>query len=173
MKRDAEYYVKSLNLEIHPEGGAFREIYRSGASISESSLPSEFESGERNFSTAIYFLLKADEFSAFHRIRSDEVWHFYYGDPLEIIEINEEGVLKKTILGRSLEEGELFCHVVPANTWFASRVITGGEFALVGCTVSPGFDFRDFEMAERQKLIMEFPQHASIITELTRQIVSH
>ena len=168
MKRDAEYYIKSLNLEIHPEGGAFREIYRSGASIDESSLPSEFESGERNFSTAIYFLLKADEFSAFHRILSDEVWHFYDGDNIEIIEIDDKGDLKRTCLGNNPDEGSQFCHVVPANTWFASRVITGGEFALVGCTVSPGFDFRDFVLAERSELIKKFPRHESVIAAFTR-----
>ncbi len=168
MKRDADHYIKTLSLEVHPEGGAFREIYRCKDEITDSALPAAFRSGPRNFSTAIYFLLQSDDFSAFHRIRSDEVWHFYEGDPLEIIEINGKGTLKKTVLGRLHEEGELYCHVVPAHSWFASRVIKGGDFALVGCTVSPGFDFRDFEMADRQTLIREFPQHGSIITELTR-----
>ena len=102
--------------------------------------------------------LEKNNFSALHKIKSEETWHFYAGDPLEVIEINEHGELKKTNIGSGLEQGELFQYTVKANTWFGSRVLSGGEFSLVGCTVAPGFDFRDFEMAKRKQLILQFPK---------------
>ncbi len=123
----------------------------------------KLQHGERNFSTAIYFLLEKDNFSAFHKIKSDELWHFYAGDSLEVIEITADGELKITELGP-----DNFQYCVPAGNWFGSRVKKGGSFSLVGCTVAPGFDFKDFEMAKRDELLKEFPGHANIIGELTR-----
>jgi predicted cupin superfamily sugar epimerase len=153
---NAQNYIKTLALLPHPEGGYYKETYRSEEKIS---LPQ----GERNYSTAIYFLLEEGNFSAFHKIKSDELWHFYAGDVLEVIEITKEGKLKITELGP-----DNFQYCVPAGNWFGSRVKEGGKFSLVGCTVAPGFDFKDFEMAERDALLKEFPEHASIIKELTR-----
>ena len=155
---NAEHYIKTLGLLPHPEGGYYRETYRS----KESFNPDPF-GGQRNYSTAIYFLLEKANFSALHRIKSDELWHFYAGDPLEVIEIDAGGELKITELGKNN-----FQYGVPAGNWFGSRVKHGGEFSLVGCTVAPGFDFADFEMAEREKLLKEFPIHKIIINEMTR-----
>lgn len=168
MKTTAKELIHHLNLLPHPEGGYFRETYRSELILPSDGLPSEF-SGSRNAATAIYFLIEKNNFSALHKIKSDETWHFYAGDPLEVIEINETGELKKTNIGSGLERGELFQYTVKANTWFGSRVLSGGEFSLVGCTVAPGFDFRDFEMAKRKQLILQFPKWENIISQMTRE----
>lgn len=160
-------YVRLLGMQAHPEGGYFTETYRSDEAISQAALPGRF-SGDRRFSTAIYFLLEDENFSALHRIRSDEVWHFYAGDPLEIVEIDEQGELQITQLGSDVAAGQHFQYMVRAGRWFGSRVKHGGRFSLVGCTVAPGFDFADFVMASRKALTAEFPQHAGIIAALTR-----
>ena len=153
---NAEHYIKTLALLPHPEGGYYKETYRSEGALTT-------DSGKRNYSTAIYFLLKDGNFSAFHKIKSDELWHFYAGDILEVIEITKEGKLKITELGP-----DNFQYCVAAGNWFGSRVKKGGKFSLVGCTVAPGFDFADFEMAEREALLMNFPDYFSVINELTR-----
>ena len=163
----AEYFVEHLQLQPHPEGGFFKETYRSGGIISSQCLPADF-SGDRNYSTAIYFLLQKGDFSAFHRIASDECWHFYEGGTLLIHVIDQEAKYSCIRLGRKIDEGETFQFVVPANCWFASEPTTGTEFILVGCTVAPGFDFADFEMADGKTLINQFPQHQSIIERLCR-----
>jgi predicted cupin superfamily sugar epimerase len=159
--------VDALEMLPHPEGGWYKENYRSIDTIASSCLPESFN-GVRNFSTAIYFLLEKENFSAFHRIKSDEVWHFYAGGTLEIFIIHENGTLEVLTLGSDLNAGDQFQQVVPANVWFASRPKQGVAFSLVGCTVSPGFDFNDFELANQNDLEMEFPQHRTIIHELTR-----
>ncbi|MEQ8688445.1 MAG: cupin domain-containing protein [Imperialibacter sp.] len=161
MNRNADYYIKQLNLNSHPEGGYFKETYRS-VDVTTT------KAGQRSISTAIYFLLEAGNFSAFHRIKSDEAWHFYDGEPLSIYVIHQNGTLEEIKLGLDLSAGQKPQAVVPANCWFASRVTVDGKFSLVGCTVAPGFDFQDFEMADRNTLITEYPQHQSIITSLTR-----
>ena len=163
MKYSAQNWVEKLQLQPHPEGGYFKETYRSSVSNNFDG----FE-GIRNVSTGIYFLLTKNNFSAFHRIKSDEMWHFYAGDALEIFVIDRNGKLEIIKLGTDLEHGEVPQAVVPANCWFASRVFKLGSFSLVGCTVAPGFDFADFEMAERDDLTKHYPQHTDIIRELTR-----
>lgn len=163
----AEYFVQHLQLQPHPEGGFFKENYRSEGIISSEYLPAEF-SGNRNYSTAIYFLLQKGDFSAFHRIASDECWHFYEGGTLLVHIIDGEGKYSCIRLGRKIDEGEVFQFVVPANCWFASEPAPKTEFSLVGCTVAPGFDFADFEMADAKKLSNLFPQHQSIIDRLCR-----
>jgi hypothetical protein len=162
-----ETLVKELDLLPHPEGGFYKETYRSEGIISNSCLSPDFK-GDRNMATGIYFLIEKGNFSALHKIKSDETWHFYYGDALEVIEINEEGNLTITKIGSNLSNGETFQYTVKANTWFGSRVSGNGNFSLVGCTVYPGFDFNDFELANRKDLIHLFPLHKNIITELTR-----
>lgn len=164
--KNAAYYIEKLNLSTHIEGGAFRETYRSGISIAQEQLPAEFK-GNRNASTAIYFLLKEGQFSALHRIASDELWHFYEGDPLHVYEITVHGTLITHVLGKDLEKGEAFQCVVKAGSWFGSRCEVPGGFSLVGCTVAPGFDFEDFMLADRKRLSEEFPQHQQLIQELT------
>lgn len=160
------YLVKELSLSPHPEGGYYKETYRSAGKIGREVL-AEFD-GARNFATAIYFLIEKDNFSALHKIKSDETWHFYDGDALEVIELDGQGHLKSTRIGKNLEQGEVFQYTVKANTWFGSRVAAGGAFSLVGCTVAPGFDFADFEMGNRNELIAQFPQHKAIIEAMTR-----
>ncbi|MBL7896364.1 MAG: cupin domain-containing protein [Bacteroidia bacterium] len=160
---EVKHLIETLGLLPHPEGGYYKETYRS----SEQSNFAGFE-GERNYCTGIYFLIEKNNFSALHRIKSDEMWHFYGGDPLEVIEITLNGELKITRIGNTISEGEVPQYLVPKNHWFGSRVKKGGNFSFVGCTVAPGFDFNDFEMAERKALCAEFPQHAVIIEELTR-----
>ena len=162
-----ETLVKELDLLPHPEGGYFKETYRSEGKIAHTCLSPDFK-GDRNIATGIYFLIEKGNFSALHKIKSDETWHFYYGDALEVIEINELGQLTITQIGASILQGETFQYTVKANTWFGSRVSGNGLFSLVGCTVYPGFDFNDFELANRENLIKLFPNHQNIITELTR-----
>ena len=168
MTATAQSYIQSLQMQPHPEGGFFRESYRSEQTM-EVTAPGG-GTQQRNVCTAIYFLLEAGNFSAFHRITSDEIWHFYAGQALEVLELLPSGELRCTRLGPDILRGELPQYVVPANTWFASRVADGGTFSLVGCTVAPGFDFADFQLARRQELLEIFPQHRQIITELTRRV---
>lgn len=162
----AQYYLQKLNLTAHVEGGAFKEIYRSPLVISKNSLPEDFN-GNRNVSTAIYFLLRHGQFSAFHKIASDEMWHFYDGNVLCIYEITKNGEFIKHLLGKDLEKGESFTCIIKAGSWFGSRCEVENGFSLVGCTVAPGFDFEDFALAEGEKLTEAFPQHKTLIEELT------
>jgi hypothetical protein len=167
MLKTAKYWIEKLQLQKHPEGGWFREVYRSAEMIPSGALPAGF-SGDRNFSTSIYYLLEGDDFSAFHRIKSDELWHFYSGtSPLEIISI-EERKIKKQILGDDPNQNQCFQVVVPKNTWFAARLIDNKGFALAGCTVSPGFHFDDFEMGN-EKLIEVYPELENEIVGLIRK----
>lgn len=162
----AAYYVRTLNMQPHPEGGYFAETYRSVETIPQAALPGRF-GGARSFGTAIYFLLESHHISALHRISSDEVWHFYDGGTLEIFVISPAGVLTVIRLGRHLDQGDVLQAVVLAGSWFGSKPKPGTDFALVGCTVAPGFDFADFEMADRATLLAEFPQHRAVIEALT------
>jgi uncharacterized protein len=168
MTKDANYWIGKLGLEAHPEGGYFRQTYKADLMLAKESLPEEF-SGARAASTAIYFLLRGEEFSAFHRLRSDEVWHFYVGSTLVVHVIDEAGRYSEILLGNDPEAGEALQAVVKAGCWFASRVKDGKSFALVGCTVAPGFDFDDFEMGRREELVREYPQCREVIERLTRE----
>ena len=167
MTTTAQTYVDALQMLPHPEGGFYKESYRSPQRMTVA-RPADGAPVQRNASTGIYFLLERGNFSAFHKIRSDEMWHFYAGQALEVLEITADGDLRCTRLGPMLWQGEVFQHVVRGDTWFAARVAAGGDFALVGCTVAPGFDFADFELADRAALLAAFPQHQQTITELTR-----
>jgi len=166
MKR-IEEIIKLLNLTPHPEGGYYRETYRSSGTIPESSLPSGIK-GERSYSTAIYFLLTSENFSAFHKIKQDEIWHFHEGSSLEIHIISGNGNYSKAVLGLNLSKGEAPQVIIPAGNWFAANVIEENSYSLVGCTVSPGFDFNDFELADKNKLLAKFPRFSEIITKFTK-----
>ncbi|GAA3944648.1 cupin domain-containing protein [Hymenobacter algoricola] len=153
--------IRQLHLLPHPEGGYYRETYRSDYRI-------QTESGQpRHLSTAIYYLLANDDKSHFHRIKSDELWFFHQGQTLEIIVLG--GDQPTTIrLGGDLTKGEVPQAVVPANTWFAARLEQGTGFGLVSCTVAPGFEYVDFELARRAALLAEFPHLPELIRQFTR-----
>ena len=163
--RDAHYWIEHLGLKAHPEGGYYRETYRSDLKISRSALGNSF-SGERSASTAIYFLLAHKQCSSFHRIRSDELWHFHTGTSLLIHAIDAEGRLQSNRLGPDAVSGDDFQVTVPANCWFAAEVIDKSSFGLCSCTVSPGFDFKDFELASPVRLAEQFPQHKDLIHKM-------
>ncbi|HRE09639.1 MAG TPA: cupin domain-containing protein [Ignavibacteria bacterium] len=164
----AEYYIKKLGLQKHPEGGWFKEVYRSDEDIAAEHLPERF-SGSRHHSTSIYFLLTSDTFSAFHRIKSDELWHFYEGSAVTIYMIDSEGNYSEITLGRNIESGEVLQCVIPHGVWFGAKVNSADSFCLAGCTVAPGFHFDDFELGEREELLKIFPKHKKIVNELTRR----
>ncbi len=161
---EASYWIEKYEMVRHPEGGYFKETYRSSEVISD--LPKRF-TGSRSVSTSIYFLLEAGDFSAFHKILSDEVWHFYTGDALEIFYFDNQNELQIIKLGNNAEIGEVFQAVVPAGSWFGSKPALNSKYSLVGCTVAPGFDFQDFEMAEQKLLLKAFPHYSEIISQLT------
>ncbi len=163
----ARDWIEALRLERHPEGGWYRETYRSHETVSRAALPTRF-AGDRAFSTAIYFLLDGDDFSALHRIEQDEVFHFYDGGGLTIHQIDSEGGYEALKLGRNLAAGELPQAVVKAGFVFGATVTQPDSFALVGCTVAPGFDFADFALPGRDDLCRRFPQHRQLIERLTR-----
>ncbi len=160
----AQQVVELLGLQPHPEGGYYSETYRS---------KTIFEHGDvfpatRNHSTAIYYLLENTDFSTFHRIKSDELWHHYLGQSFLISVIHEDGRFEEILLGKNLQHGEKLQAMVPAGAWFASELKTKAGFGLVGCTVAPGFDFQDFEIAKRDELIELYPELAQTISRLSR-----
>ena len=158
--------ISQLNLKPHPEGGYFKETYRSVGEIKHDSLDPEYK-GSRNYSTCIYFLLTSENFSAFHRIKQDEIWHFYDGSPIRLHTISPSGEHSQFIIGRDFNNGETPQLVVPGGYWFAAEIINDNSYALVGCTVAPGFSFEDFELESCSELVSMFPQHKSLITKFT------
>ena len=166
-KKSADYWIDHLNLEEHPEGGSYKRVYTSELQLKQSSLPKRFN-GDRPVCTTIYYLLQQNEFSAFHRIQSDELWHFYDGGGLKIYEITTGGSLTEHLLGLEIEKGESPFYAVKAGHWFAAELFPDSFYCLAGCTVSPGFDFSEFELADRDKLTSVYPQHTKLIARLTR-----
>ena len=191
---DAKYWIGKLGLEVHPEGGYFRQTYKSELTI----VPEASERahgvakgaarmrqpglhGARSASTGIYFLLEGEDFSAFHRLRSDEMWHFYMGSPLVVHVLDAAGEYSSILLGGDAEAGQVFQAVVRAGCWFAAELAQNPHFsqnplemnhpsyALVGCTVAPGFEFDDFEMARREELEAKYPGQKEMIQKLTRR----
>lgn len=162
-----EQLIKRLNLQKHPEGGYFKETYRSEITIPGFSLPLEFESA-RSVSTCIYFMLTSDEFSAFHKVNQDEAWHFYTGNTILLHIISPEGEYSNIKIGSDFSSDETPQFIVPAQHWFAAEIKNNEGFALVGCTVAPGFDFKDFELADCNQLQKRFPKHSQLISRLTR-----
>lgn len=164
MSLHAQRIIELLSLQPHPEGGHYVELFRSPLAVR-----SEHHEGRRAASTAIYFLLRASEFSALHRVRSDEVWHHYAGDTLELVLI--DGARSERVrLGPGLELGERPQHVVPANVFQAARPRAGGPhgYTLCGCTVAPGFEFGDFELPKRSELLALLPAQRELVLEFTR-----
>jgi predicted cupin superfamily sugar epimerase len=167
----AQYWVSAYKMQAHPEGGYYAEMYRAAEQIPKEALPGRF-SGSRSFSTAIYFLLETHHVSALHRIQSDEVWHFYAGRSLHVYVISPAGELSIIRLGNNPEQGEVFQAVVAAGSWFGSRPVQDASadelppYSLVGCTVAPGFDFADFELATQATMRQDFPQHEAAVSFL-------
>lgn len=165
--RPAAALISALGLLQHPEGGWYRETYRSAGQIPGSALPERFD-GPRSWCTAIYFLLEQGDYSALHRIKSDELWFFHRGASLTIHLLAVDGSHSAIRLGADIATGEVLQAMVPAGTWFGAEMDGAGEYALVSCTVAPGFDFADFEMAARDRLLQQYPAHEAVITRLTR-----
>ncbi len=158
MHSEAAHFISALELSPHPEGGWYRETFRSGQTVTTG------RGTTRDAATAIYFLLTAEAFSAFHRIASDETWHFYRGDPIVIEIIRPDGSHERRTVGAGLD----FQTTVVAGAYFAAHVETIGGYALVGCDVAPGFAFEDFELADRRTLAAAFPEHAALVERFTR-----
>lgn len=163
---DLNTLVSELQLQPHPEGGYYRELYRSGEWIPREALPDRYQQ-PRVFHTGIYFLLTSGNFSAFHRIDSDEYWHFYQGGPLLVHLLHPQDGYSCIRLGTPEQKG-IFQALVPAGTWFASECADGTEWSLVGCNVAPGFDFNGFELAKADQLAALFPGEEKLIHRLCR-----
>ena len=163
----ADLIIGQYRMQPHPEGGFFARTYHSSGVIPKAALPAEF-TGERYFSTAIVFLLKENDFSALHRLRQDEIWHFYLGGALRLVMISPGGKFSETILGQNVTAGSVVQAIVPAGCWFGAKPVEGAVFSFVGCTVAPGFDFADFELAKRSEILPRFPDLETIILEFTR-----
>jgi predicted cupin superfamily sugar epimerase len=157
MHVEAERLVRALKLKPHPEGGYYCETYRSGIRVATSEAT-------RNAVTTIYYLLADDMFSAFHRLKSDEIWHYHRGSPISIESIESDGQHRRRVIGSN----DSWQAAIPAGAWFAARLLDPQGYALVGCDVAPGFDFADFEIGRREELVATFPQHERLIQQLTR-----
>ncbi len=159
-------WIAALSLTPHREGGHFRETWRSSERLSRAALPERFD-GERSLGTAIYFLLGRGEVSLLHRLRAAEVWHLHDGGPLVLHRFAPNGGYTPAILGLDIAAGQAPQQVVQEGSWFGAELGEGAEFALIGCSVCPGFDYEDFELAERAAMLTRHPEHAALITRLT------
>jgi predicted cupin superfamily sugar epimerase len=167
-KLTAEEVIKKLDLRPLPdEGGYYRQTYKSDMEFPMNGFGIDSDS-MRRISTAIYFLETPDGFSALHRVRSDEVYHFYAGDPVDMIQIDDSGILSRFILGSDILNNQSPQLVVPKGKWQASRLKAGGRWALMGSTVAPGFEFEDFELADRDRMLLQFPQLSQDLRSFTR-----
>lgn len=162
----ADEVIRLLRLEpLDIEGGHFRETYRSVEVV-----PTSRVGGERSFGSAIFYLLRGepDSFSSLHRLATDEVYHFYLGDPIEMLLLKPSGESERVVLGSDIAAGQQVQYVVPCGWWQGSRVIAGGKWALLGTTMAPAFDGRDFEAGKREDLQRQYPREAELIRQLTR-----
>lgn len=162
MRPTLEDIIQHYQLAPHIEGGYYHRTYRSALHIPQTSLPKRFD-GERTLSSTILYLIPAEVKSKLHRLKGDEIWHFYLGDPFHLVEILESGELKKTTLGNTSLYEQHVQYLVPHGGWFGGYVAPGGTYSFVGCTIFPGFDERDFELAEEEELLKTFPQHREMI----------
>lgn len=158
---------KQLDLKAHPEGGFYKENYKSSDFITAHCLPDNF-TDKRRFSTSIYYLLREEDFSAFHKIKSDELWHYYAGGDIILHLLDQQKGYQTKILGNEITGNGSFQVIVPANVWFAAEPLPGGLFALAGCTVSPGFDFADFELADKDQLLRQFPFYTDLVNRFCK-----
>ena len=166
----ADQIIKLLGLEPLPEeGGLFRQTYRSAEQIPAAALPPRY-AAPRRFATAIYYLLTDDpgSFSALHRLKTDEVYHFYLGDPVEMLLLHPDGNSERIVLGQDLAAGQQVQFVAPAGAWQGSRPVRGGRYALLGTTMAPGYEQQDFELGGQKELLRGYPEQAELIRGLTR-----
>ena len=157
--------ISHYKLIPHPEGGFYAETYRSSGLIPAESLPGF--TGSRAYSTAIVYLLRAGDKSHLHRIKQDEIWHFYLGGPMRLLVITADGDFLEVILGQNVAKGQFVQYCVPKGCWFGASPLPQSSFSFVGCTVAPGFEFEDFELASKHQLSQQFPEFAHIIDEFT------
>ncbi|AJS59773.1 cupin domain-containing protein [Paenibacillus sp. IHBB 10380] len=169
-EHDAKYYVTKLGLDPHPEGGYYKRTFESKEQTSDRELTVNFD-GKRNLYTSIFFLLGSNDISHFHRLKSDELWYYHAGSPLTVHIIDENGDYKEFKLGINLDLGEVPQVQVPKNSTFGSSVTDEDTFSLVGCMVSPGFDFQDFELFTQDELLSKYPQHKDIIMKLAYESI--
>ncbi len=163
----AQQIIERLGLvPLTIEGGYFRETYRAAITISASALPDGY-AADRNASTAIYYLLTPETYSAIHRVRSDEVFHFYAGDAVEMLQLSPDGTARVITIGNDFTAGHEPQVVVPAGVWQGCRLIPGGSWALMGCTVAPGFDYADFELGDHDELLAKYDEYSVLIDALT------
>jgi len=164
---EVDQLIALLNLKPHPEGGFFVETYRSSETVSEKVSASRYK-GDRSFGTAIYYLLTSETFSAMHRLQSDEIFHFYLGDPVEMLQLRPDGSGRVVILGSDILNGMQPQVVVPRGVWQGTRLLKNGKFALLGATVSPGFEFADYESGRRDELVKSYPKFRELIIALSK-----
>jgi predicted cupin superfamily sugar epimerase len=163
----AEELIRQLGLAPHPkEGGFFRETYRAGESWPAQALPSRYQ-GPRSASTAIYYLLTPSTYSALHRLQTDEIFHFYLGDPIRMLQLEPDGTGRTLVLGQDVLHGQQLQVLAPRGVWQGSCLEPGGAFALLGCTVAPGFEYVDYEAGGRHTLVTQYPAFAQLIQRLT------
>jgi uncharacterized protein len=162
----AEYWIQHLNLLPHPEGGFYRELFKSSVEVGNNLLPRGF-SGSRRLATSIYYLLRAGEISRLHRLKSDEIWYFHFGSSLRIVMIDPEGQKHVRFLGQKIEKTEHLQILIPAGTIFGAELTDPNLFGLFSCMVSPGFEFDDFELFDKEDLLQAYPKHTDIIERLT------
>jgi predicted cupin superfamily sugar epimerase len=161
-KHDATYWIKQLNLQPHPEGGYYKEVFRSDAEVVRKS-----ETTPKQALTSIHYLLEGTDYSGFHRLASDEIWYFHKGEPLHIHVIDQQGNYIRHELSDT-ETGSLSV-VVPAGLWFAAAILSASGFTLVSCAVAPGFDFTEFEMAKKEALTAQYPAHTTLLGKFCRE----
>jgi predicted cupin superfamily sugar epimerase len=165
----AEQIIDRLQLvPLTIEGGYFRETYRSDLTVPKHALPPAHD-GDRYVSTAIYYLLTPETFSVIHRVKSDEVFHFYAGDAVKMLQLWPDGSGRVVMIGNDLEAAHEPQVIVPAGVWQGCRLIGGGRWALMGCTVAPGFDYADYSAGNRAELLATYPKFAQLITSLTKE----
>ena len=169
-QQDPQYYISKLGLEPHPEGGYFKRTFASQEQITDQELTVDFE-GKRMLYTSIYFLLTSNDVSHFHRLQSDELWYYHAGSPLSVHMIDENGEYTEHKLGLDLENGEVPQVLVPKNTIFGSSVKDRETFSLVGCMVSPGFEYQDFELFTQEELLLKYPEHKEIIMKIAYDVI--
>lgn len=163
--KNAKLLIEKYELENHPEGGYFKRTFASKDIVK---VNKRYQDENRLASSHIYYLLEGNDFSAFHRIKSDEHWHFYAGDNLILYILDQHKNLQQIILGNPLlTDGAVFHHCIEQGQWFAAKIGAENSYSFIGCTVAPGFEERDWELAVREKLISEYPEHQNLIARYT------